>query len=100
LFIVSSQDLDSGGEETVSSVAEEARWGRAGVDGGYGGELVATCPVLHERVGVSVALDFDDCVAQRLVGGPVAFELGDTKLGRRSVVFALCPRYQIQWLSL
>jgi len=84
------------GDGIVRRGKKDGRCGRAGVDGGFdGGELIAACPVLHERVKVGVALSFDDCIAQRLVGGLAALELGDTELGRRPVViqiFALYPR--------
>ena len=67
-----------------------------GVDGGFdGGELIAPCPVLHDHVKVAVALGFNDCIAQRLVGGLASLELRYAELGRCPMViqiFTLYPR--------
>ena len=66
---------------------EDRRCGSACVDRSFdSSELVLACPVLHERVEIGVALRFDDRVAQRLVGGLAAFQLGDTELGRHPVI--------------
>ena len=74
---------------------KDGRCSRTSIDGGFnGGKLIAACPVLHKHVKVGVALGFDDCIAELLVGGLAALELGDTEFGRRPVViqiFALYP---------
>jgi hypothetical protein len=84
------------GDGIVRCGEKDGRCSRTSVDGGFdGGELIAACPVLHERVKVGVTLAFDDCIAELLVGGLAALKLGDTEFGRRPVViqvFTLYPR--------
>ena len=60
-----SRHLSSYDKDMTSSVVEkkDGYYGRACVDGFDGAELAVTCPVLHERVEVCVALGFDVCVA-------------------------------------
>ena len=73
---------------------EDRRCGRAGFDRSFdSSELVAACPVLHEHVEIGVALRFDDHIAQRLVGGLAAFQLGDTELGRHPVIIQIFALY-------
>ena len=77
---------------------EDRQCDGTGVDRSFdSSELVAACPVLHEHVEIGVALRFHDRVAQRLVGGLAASQLGDTELGRRPVIiqiFALHNRQE------
>ena len=70
---------------------EDRQCDGTGVDRSFdSSELVAACPVLHERVEICVALHFDDRVAQRLDGGLAALKFGDTELSRRPVINQIC----------
>lgn len=82
------------GDGIVRRGEKDGRCSRVGVDGGFdGGELIAASPVPHEHVKVAVALGFDDCIAQRLVGGLASLELRDAELGRCPMVIQISTLY-------
>lgn len=80
---------------------QDGRCSRAGINGHFdGGELITACPRPHESIEISIALRLDDRLAQRLVSGLAALELGDAELGGCPVVvevFALHPVNEGKW---